>query len=109
MAKQITFSYDGKDYTLEFTRRTVRQLEGNGFNVDNIVDRPLSVCTELFAGAFLANHRATPKATIEEIFAAMPNKEELIQKLAEMYAEPVNALLAEPEDGEKNVSWAASW
>ena len=25
MAKQLTFSYNGKDYVLEFTRNTVRQ------------------------------------------------------------------------------------
>ena len=25
MAKQIIFSYEGKDYTLEYTRRTIRQ------------------------------------------------------------------------------------
>lgn len=25
MAKQLNFTYDGKDYTLEFTRRTVAE------------------------------------------------------------------------------------
>ena len=37
------------------------------------------------------------------------NKEELIGKLAEMYNEPILALVEEPEDAEGNVSWTASW
>ena len=31
MAKQLIFTYDGKDYTLEFTRRTVAEMEKKGF------------------------------------------------------------------------------
>lgn len=27
MAKQIIFSYEGKDYTLEYTRRTIQGLQ----------------------------------------------------------------------------------
>ena len=27
MAKQIVFTYEDKEYTLEFTRRTVKQME----------------------------------------------------------------------------------
>ena len=36
MAKQLTFSYNGKDYVLEFTRNTVRQMESGGFIADDI-------------------------------------------------------------------------
>ena len=35
--------------------------------------------------------------------------EELIGKLAEMYNEPIIALVEEPEENEGNVSWTASW
>ena len=44
-----------------------------------------------------------------EIFSHMTNKEELIGKLAEMYNEPIMALVEEPEESEGNVSWTASW
>ena len=37
--KQITFTYDGKEYKLEFTRRTIRQMEENGFNIQAINER----------------------------------------------------------------------
>ena len=30
MAKTINFNYEGQHYVLEFSRRTVRQMENNG-------------------------------------------------------------------------------
>nr|DAH99835.1 MAG TPA: protein of unknown function (DUF5055) [Caudoviricetes sp.] len=39
----------------------------------------------------------------------MPDKEKLIEKLAEMYNEPIVSLMEEPEDSAKNVDWMASW
>ena len=46
---------------------------------------------------------------IDAIYAKMTNKQELIGKLAEMYNEPIAALVDEPEESEGNVSWTASW
>ena len=34
---------------------------------------------------------------------------ELIGKLAEMYNEPISALVDEPEENEGNLNWTASW
>ena len=31
MAKQLNFTYKDKEYTLEFTRRTVSEMEKKGF------------------------------------------------------------------------------
>ena len=89
MAKQLTFSYKGKDYTLEYTRRTVRQMEDSGF---------------------IAHHRSVKPDVIEDIYEHLPHKEQLIEKLVEMYNEPIAALLEEPEEGDEgNVIWTASW
>lgn len=109
MSKQLKFTYKGKDYTLEFTRRTVTEMERNGFVASDIDTKPMTVLPALFEGAFLANHRITLKNDIETIYSKMPNKEELIGKLAEMYNEPIMALVAEPENSEGNVDWIASW
>ena len=109
MAKQIIFTYEGKDYTLEYTRRTIRQMEDEGFIARNIDDRPMTLLPALFAGAFKAHHRFVKQDVIDKIYAAMPNKEELISKLAEMYNEPIMSLMDEPEDTEGNVDWMASW
>ena len=109
MAKTIGFTYEGKDYTLEFTRRTIKQMEDEGFVAKNIDDRPMTLLPALFAGAFKAHNRFVKQDVIEEIYANMPNKDKLIEKLAEMYNEPILALMEEPEDSAKNVDWMTSW
>ena len=109
MAKTINFTYEGKDYTLEFTRRTIRQMEDEGFVARNIDDRPMTLLPALFAGAFKAHHRFIKQETIDAIYANMPNKDKLIEKLAEMYNEPIMSLMEEPADTAKNVDWMTSW
>ena len=109
MAKTINFTYEGKDYTLEFTRRTIRQMEDEGFVARNIDDRPMTLLPALFAGAFKAHHRFVKQETIDAIYAGMPNKDKLIEKLAEMYNEPIMSLMEEPADKAKNVDWVTSW
>ena len=109
MNKQLKFTYQDKDYCLEFTRKSVEQMEKNGFIASSIQDKPMTVLPALFAGAFLANHRFVKKEVIDEIFAKMTNKTELIGKLSEMYNEPILALVDEPEENEGNVDWTASW
>ena len=74
MAKQIIFTYDGKDYTLEYTRRTITQMEDEGFVARNIDDKPMTLLPSLFAGAFKAHHRFVKQDVIDEIYAHMPNK-----------------------------------
>ena len=109
MAKQLKFTYNEKDYVLEFTRRTVTEMEKKGFIAADVENKPMSTLPALFEGAFLAHHRFEKKETINAIFNRMTNKEELIGKLAEMYNEPIMALVEEPEESEGNVDWVASW
>lgn len=109
MNKQLCFTYKDKEYCLEYTRKSVEAMEKKGFVASDINDKPMTILPALFAGAFLANHRFEKQETIDEIFSKMTNKSELISKLAEMYNEPIMALVDEPEESEGNVSWTASW
>lgn len=110
MAKQMTFTYDGKEYTLEFTRRTVKQMEDEGFVAQDIDRKPMTLLPALFAGAFKAHHRFVKQDVIDEIYKGMPRKEELVGKLAEMYNDPIAALMEEPDDKSvKNVEWETNW
>lgn len=109
MAKTINFNFEGEDYTLEFTRSSVATLEKQGFNIGDISDKPLTTLPTLFAGAFLAHHRFIKRDIIERIFAKMNNKMDLVMRLAEMYNEPITALVDEPEESEGNLDWGASW
>ena len=109
MAKQLKFTFEDKEYVLEFTRRTVTEMERKGFVAADVENKPMSTLPALFEGAFLAHHRFVKKDVIDNIFAHMTNKEDLIGKLAEMYNEPIMALVEEPEANEGNVSWTANW
>lgn len=109
MSKQLRFTYDDKEYCLEFTRKSVEQMERAGFKASDINDKPMTVLPALFEGSFLANHRFTKKEVIDKIFEKLTNKGELISKLAEMYNEPIMALVDEPEENEGNLNWTASW
>ncbi|MBS5331748.1 MAG: DUF5055 domain-containing protein [Subdoligranulum variabile] len=109
MAKQLHFTYDGKDYTLEFTRRTVAEMEKKGFIASDITEKPMTTLPALFAGAFLAHHRFVKEDIINEIYSKLTKKEDLIGKLAEMYNEPILALVEEPEKAEGNLDWTATW
>lgn len=105
MAKTITIEHEGHDYTLEFTRRTVAEMEQNGFVISDITEKPVSVLPELFAGAFKAHHRLLKREIIEDIYDGIADKQDFIVKLAEMYTEPIETLMGEG----KNRSWKASW
>lgn len=107
MAKQIHFTYEGTDYTLEYTRRTVKQMEDEGFAAQELDSRPMTLLPALFAGAFKAHHRFVKREVIDRIFASMPDKDALVQALAEMYSEPIRTLLEEPDEGKK-VQWTVS-
>lgn len=109
MAKQLIFTYEGKDYTLEFTRRTVAEIEKKGFIASDITDKPMTTLPALFAGAFLAHHRFVKEDIINDIYSKLTKKEDLIGKLAEMYNEPILALVEEPEKAEGNLDWTATW
>ena len=109
MSKQLRFTYQDKEYCLEYTRKSVEAMERKGFVASDIETKPATVLPALFAGAFLANHRFEKQEVIDKIYSKMTNKSELISKLAEMYNEPIMALVDEPDASEGNVDWTASW
>ena len=109
MAKTITFTYKKTAYTLEYTRETVTMLEQNGLSLDdvrNITGKPMTVMMMLFRGAFIAHHRkaATIDNLMDEIWDSIPDKQDLINTLVEMYTEPLDALLNEPAE-EGKTKW----
>ncbi len=109
MSKQLNFEYKGTQYTLEYTRRTVEQMEKEGFVADDIRNKPMTMLPALFAGAFKAHHKFVKPEVINEIFSKMTNKGDLIGRLAEMYNEPILALVEEPDASSENLNWTQSW
>lgn len=109
MAKTLNFEYDGKEYVLEFNRKSIEQMERQGFIASEIADKPMTCLPALFRGAFLKNHRYVKPEVIDEIFSHLTRRDELVSKLAEMYNEPIEALLNEPDDKSGNIDWGASF
>jgi len=110
MAKQLKLTYDGQDYTLEFTRKSIEKMEQAGFIIGDATTKPMTVLPTLFAGSFMANHRWVKQETIDKIYEGIPNKEDFMTKLIEMYAEPIEALFDEPKgEAEKNAQWEANF
>ena len=105
MATKIQFVHEGKDYTLEFSRDTVRRMEANGFKPQEILDKPNLSLPALFAGAFMKNHKHLKEDVIKEIMRKITDKDTLFETLIRMYNEPLEALMEEPDDDEGNVTW----
>lgn len=108
MATKITFPYKGKDYCLEYTKRTVKQMEDRGFVIGRYLEAPMTILPELFAGAFLANHKFTPREAIDEIYDLMKDKKTLIGTLTTMYNEPIEALMEDGEEEGNGIAWTAT-
>lgn len=114
MAKtmKITDPVTKREYTLEFTRKTVETMEKQGFVAEEVVKKPVTMLPTLFAGAFLAHHKFVKREVIDDIYSGLSHKDELISKLVEMYNEPILALMDDPAEGEDdagNPTWAVDW
>jgi hypothetical protein len=111
MAKQLNFEHKGKEYTLEYTRETVKQMEREGFVASDIMTKPMNTLPKLFAGAFKAHHKYDVKQKeIDEIFNLFTNKTALVEKLAEMYHDPFEALMDNDTIDEGNaIAWEANF
>ncbi len=110
MAKQIVFEYNGTEYTLEFTKRTVAALEQQGFVAGLVGDKPMTMFPMLLKGAFMAHHRKLKEEIIDEIYKQIPDKQGFAEALVELYNAPLDALMDEPEeDTEKKIEWTKSW
>lgn len=109
IAKVINFSYQGKDYTLEYDRKTVKLMERRGFNVNELDAKPLTLLPQLFWGAFQKHHKGITQEITDEILMRFTNRDDLFGKLSEMYADPVTVLFDEPDENEGNVNWDVNW
>lgn len=105
--KQIEFSYKGKDYCLEFTRKSVEKMERNGFRAEDITEKPMNTLPALFAGAFIAHHPFIKRELTDEIFWNMKNRGELISNLSDMFNATLKTLIDNQEEDEGNLDWTA--
>lgn len=98
----------GKSYTLRFTRSTVRKMEQNGFDMNDISVHPMTRIPELFHGAFLADQPFIKRETTDHIlFEELGGiTDAMMERLGELYAAPFNTLVVgsdEPKNSKMTV------
>ncbi len=112
MSTKITVTYRNNDYVLEFSRNTAKQIEEQGFVLDQIGEKPSIMIPLLVYGAFMKNNRGIKRSLVDEIYKNVVNKvgsdgeEGFINVLSEMYAETVSSLMDDDDIEEGN---AATW
>lgn len=109
MSKTITLTYEGKDYTLEFTRKSVERMEATGFRIEDVGNKPMTAIPMLWKGSFLAHHKNVKEYLINKMYEQIRGKDEFFDKLTEMYVDTVESLFDEPESDEGNLEWGANW
>lgn len=108
-AKSIKLTVGEQEYTLQFSRRTIMQMEQGGFEVEDILRKPMTMIPRFFHGAFQMHHKGMKQEKTDEIYKSLSGKEQLIDALVDLYNEPLSALIDDPAEGEeKNVSWVLS-
>lgn len=111
----ITFTADGKDYKLEVTANTIKQMEKSGVNFAQLGEKLLGAET-LWKGLFIAHHATVPDSKRMEIYRALSAAAEGDEVEYDENGEPVDALMsavgAEYEDaikalkrGQGNLTW----
>ena len=103
---KINLTYEKTEYTLEYNRQSVKMMEAQGFVLDEITSKPMTMIPMLFEGAFIKNHKGIKRSVKDEIFENISDKTGLMSALMEMYAETLSTLTDDSADNAGNVAWA---
>ena len=104
---KINLTYDKKEYVLEYNRQSVKVMESQGFVLEELTAKPMTMIPMLFSGAFIKNHsgkNGVKRKLVDEIFDNLDDKSAFVEALMEMYSETLSVLTE--DSGEGNVTWA---
>lgn len=99
----ITDPDNGREYTLEYNRKTVAKTEEAGLDVNRLDSASMTMIPIMFWGAFLMHHPHMDREKTDKIlFEGLGGltKDEMA-RLGELYAVPFKTLIAD-EDAEAN-------
>lgn len=105
MNKKIEFNYNGKDFVLEYNRKSIAFMEQQGFVVSELAQKPMLMLPKAFSGLFFKNHKNVKQTEIDEIYDKFKDKEKLISTIAEMLSETYDSLQDDPEENSGNIEW----
>ena len=105
--------FEGREFTLEFTRKTVVKAENAGMNINALESQPMTMIYLMWWGAFLAHHpHMTQEQTgkiLDEQFGGVNGMskitndqgESLVEHLGKLYSVPFSTLVDEEENPPK--------
>lgn len=97
----ITDPDEGREYTLEYSRKSVVRVENAGLDVNQVDTKSMTMIPLLFWGAFLMHHpQMTKEQTDRILFEGLGGLgEEELAYLGKLYAAPLQTLIShEGED-----------
>ena len=103
MENTLSFNANGKEYKLSFTRETIIATENMGFNINDVMTKPIGSMTILWRGAFLAHHDSLTIAEVDELFKKV-DKSGLLDALLDLYKAPIESLFDE-ENSKNAIKW----
>ena len=102
---KIALTYNNKEYVLEYSRQSVRTMEAQGFVLNDLETKPVTMIPMLYQGAFIKNHKGIKRNLMDEMYEEIADKTGLLSALMEMYAETLSTLTDDKEDT-GNATWA---
>ena len=109
----VKFTYEDKEYTLGFNRKTAEAAQTAGLDTDEISTKPLVQVPLLVYWAFQMHHPSIKKSKTEEIYSKINGKTELLKALVADFISTYKDLFGgdddedEGEDNENLISWSA--
>ena len=115
MGKQlkITDPISEQEYTLEFNRKSVLRALKAGFDPNKMAEGEIETAMmipTLFNCAFDMHHGKMDEKETDAIYDMIPDKADMIAALAELFADPIEKLTADPKGAKsKNFKWKKTW
>ena len=97
----ITDPDEGREYTLEYSRKSVVKAENAGLDVNQLESKSMTMIPLLFWGAFLMHHpHMTKEQTDKILFDGLGGlSENEMAYLGKLYAAPFQTLIASEDEG----------
>jgi hypothetical protein len=97
----ITDPDEGREYTLEYSRKSVAKTESAGLDVNQLESKSMTMIPLLFWGAFLMHHpHMTKEQTDKILFDGLGGlSEDEMAYLGKLYAAPFQSLIASEGEG----------
>ena len=96
----ITDPENGKEYTLEFSRKSVAKTEQAGLDINKMDSQSMTMIPLMFWGAFLMHHPyMTREQTDKILFDGLGGlNEDELEYLGKLYAAPFESLIASEDE-----------